>query len=747
MNFSMYLKNIIPGFFSLAPFLILISFMATSPFRTVNAQTVYVDASNNTGVEDGTQSHPFDTPEEGMNKAIAGQTLFIRNGTYTPAGGIFYLKPGVRLTGESSQGTLINGSLKDTTYSNLAARIEKIAFTDYIFWRPALIAGQIVEKSLVTDCKCRSIQIAHGGGFTDPSRTYVAPIPYFHITGNVVDQSITFSFGQGMIVGENVVSGNKAGSIGLNHGYTEFTNKVPLPASGYLIENNEVTGELFFRQGGTLRTPIIVRNNKAQSLNIKSGGGFIYTLTGNTLQEGYFDSSGANRTLFSGNTILNGRISDSSGGWGEETEDAVIENNTITYKYVAGQAEEVVSVKSSSVTLRNNVISGEGPLSGIIINSGSPTHITGNKIILNKGVPVKNTFGIQTSAGKGYVTGNEISGAWMGYYSSSGAILFSQNLIKKCHTGFYSKGTEEVTGNVITQCSGNGMILNGLKGPITGNTITGNDSTGIWVIKTVDIGGGNLRGAGRNILRGNGYYDLRISTVNPNPDTLFINNNVWDHNSIADVMKYDILNESTNPALVIGLQSIVALPGLPAHLLPANLAVITTRQATLTWENVAGADSFRIQISTVQDFKSVVTDTVQSGGITNLTRNFGSNPAYYWRVKAKNLAGEGEWSATRKFTVAVAGTNGLSFSGTMLYQNHPNPVRTSTTLSYSLARPGKVKITICDITGRILMVSEDYRVEGSHRIEWIPPVHFSGVCFCTLESGEFIQTIRMYRVK
>jgi hypothetical protein len=77
----------------------------------LHAQVVYVDAANTSGVEDGTQIHPYNTPEEGMVAALAGQTLSIRNGTYVPSGGILYLKPGVVIVGESREKTLISGEV------------------------------------------------------------------------------------------------------------------------------------------------------------------------------------------------------------------------------------------------------------------------------------------------------------------------------------------------------------------------------------------------------------------------------------------------------------------------------------------------------------------------------------------------------------------------------------------------------------------------------------------------------------
>jgi hypothetical protein len=86
-------------------------------------------------------------------------------------------------------------------------------------------------------------------------------------------------------------------SIPTIHPGKVFTSTPPLPASGYRFENNELSGELNFSQSGGLNVPIIVKNNTAKSLRIPSGSGYTNTLTNNVLQDGYFDTSGANRTL------------------------------------------------------------------------------------------------------------------------------------------------------------------------------------------------------------------------------------------------------------------------------------------------------------------------------------------------------------------------------------------------------------------------------------------------------------------
>ena len=47
-----------------------------------NAQKIYVDVNNNTGVENGTAKNPFKSLWDGIYASNVGDTLFIRNGVY-----------------------------------------------------------------------------------------------------------------------------------------------------------------------------------------------------------------------------------------------------------------------------------------------------------------------------------------------------------------------------------------------------------------------------------------------------------------------------------------------------------------------------------------------------------------------------------------------------------------------------------------------------------------------------------------
>ena len=104
----------------------------------------------------------------------------------------------------------------------------------------------------------------------------------------------------------------------------------------------------------------------------------------------------------------------------------------------------------------------------------------------------------------------------------------------------------------------------------------------------------------------------------------------------------------------VGVSS--ALAAAPSLTAPANAALGVKVRPTLSWQPVASAVSYRVEVSLTNTFAVLVaSDTVTT---TSWAVNVGLTPStpYFWRVRAVNYCGNGSFSATRTFTTGIPGT-------------------------------------------------------------------------------------------
>lgn len=103
---------------------------------------------------------------------------------------------------------------------------------------------------------------------------------------------------------------------------------------------------------------------------------------------------------------------------------------------------------------------------------------------------------------------------------------------------------------------------------------------------------------------------------------------------------------------------------------------------------------------------------------------------YYWRVRAGNEYGWGEFSDVWSFDLIVSDVNDKqqldkNFS---LQQNFPNPFNPSTTISYNVPERSNVKLEIFDALGRyIVTLVNEQQAKGNYEIKWTPENLSSGV--------------------
>jgi photosystem II stability/assembly factor-like uncharacterized protein len=83
-----------------------------------------------------------------------------------------------------------------------------------------------------------------------------------------------------------------------------------------------------------------------------------------------------------------------------------------------------------------------------------------------------------------------------------------------------------------------------------------------------------------------------------------------------------------------------------------------------------------------------------------------------------------------------------------LKQNYPNPFNPSTTINYSIAKSGNVKLTVYNAIGsRVTTIVDEFKPAGNYSIKFNGSTLASGIYFYRLESGNFNSTKKLILLK
>ncbi|MBK9332981.1 MAG: T9SS type A sorting domain-containing protein [Ignavibacteria bacterium] len=83
-----------------------------------------------------------------------------------------------------------------------------------------------------------------------------------------------------------------------------------------------------------------------------------------------------------------------------------------------------------------------------------------------------------------------------------------------------------------------------------------------------------------------------------------------------------------------------------------------------------------------------------------------------------------------------------------LYQNFPNPFNPATSIKFDIAKRGNVRLVVFDILGRELstLINESLN-PGTYQVSFDGSGLSSGIYFCRLQSGDYINTMKMNFIK
>jgi hypothetical protein len=177
------------------------------------------------------------------------------------------------------------------------------------------------------------------------------------------------------------------------------------------------------------------------------------------------------------------------------------------------------------------------------------------------------------------------------------------------------------------------------------------------------------------------------------------------------------------------------------------------RRVVLVWEAAYGK-SYRVEVSDdTLNWSQIFSTSSSDGGTDDLTGLSGSGR--YVRMYGVKRATQFGFSLFEFEVYGIPGITGVADGQNQqipltfnLAQNYPNPFNPSTTIGYSLPKPGQVQLIVYDVLGRqVATLIDEHRSAGVFNVKFNAASLTSGVYFYRLNSGTFTQTKKMLVLK
>jgi hypothetical protein len=143
-----------------------------------------------------------------------------------------------------------------------------------------------------------------------------------------------------------------------------------------------------------------------------------------------------------------------------------------------------------------------------------------------------------------------------------------------------------------------------------------------------------------------------VRDVLPAGSTTFIDTAVIAHSEY--VYRVKAFNQySSSPYSPHDTVSVVGIPGIPTLISPANNSTGQPASVSFRWFQSLSAARYQLQLDTDPLLGSLDADTLVADTVLMLSGLDVDSVYYYWRVRPRNIAGEGDWSATWNFQTAA----------------------------------------------------------------------------------------------
>jgi parallel beta-helix repeat protein len=271
----------------------------------MSGNTVFVDSSN-TGSEDGTLEHPYNTIQRGVNAASVGEPVQVASGTYYEN---VVINKSLTLKGAGRDTTIIDGSELSKTVVEITA--DNVSINGFTIRNGGdgidlyMCNGITVSGNTITSNKFEGIAIEDSNDNLISNNTVTNNtfwgISLFSSDNNTISDNTVTShnqwFGislensQNITINRNILSNNSGG--------VELVTSSGCVISGNILLNNEVGVELWISGGNSFfhnnfinNTDQVVSSNSAGLWNnsYPSGGNYWSDYEGNDTYSGPFQN-------------------------------------------------------------------------------------------------------------------------------------------------------------------------------------------------------------------------------------------------------------------------------------------------------------------------------------------------------------------------------------------------------------------------------------------------------------------------
>ncbi len=197
-------------------------------------------------------------------------------------------------------------------------------------------------------------------------------------------------------------------------------------------------------------------------------------------------------------------------------------------------------------------------------------------------------------------------------------------------------------------------------------------------------------------------------------------------------------------------QEPLSAPGIVTLLSPEDGAMDVPVSPLLSWEEQVQGSGYRVQVALDSEFGGIVVDEDVEEAEFFVQQELESNTQYFWRVRAFNEAGNGEWSEIWSFTTEMTtslSTDELPVKFT-LAPSYPNPFNPITTIRYGLPEAAETRLEVYDISGqRVALLVNEHKPAGWHTMTFDASALSSGIYILRLKTNGYLNVQKITLIK